>query len=156
MTAHDPHPPKRHVHETAAMHDQPDAWHDHTHDAERPQSAHTEVTNASKIIATGLVLFMVIVVAVVAVYGYYTHYTTQRLTESEKTSSIGPGTAALQFKQDSLLKQVQGGSVIVRDAEGKEVPKDHTSFEAARQIARRQYVGAASSAQVTPKDQQTP
>ncbi len=133
---HSPHPK-----ETPPLHDAPDAWHDHSHDAQ-PQQAHGEVSNAGKIITTGLALFMMIVFAVIAVYGYYTHYTTQRLTLTERASSIGPATDALKYKYDAINRQINGGEVDALDSENKPKQFTHASLSAAREIARGQYTPA--------------
>lgn len=130
----------RHVHEAPPMHDAPDAWHDHSHDPDKPQQGHAEVANAGRIIATGMALFMVIVVAVVVVYGFYTDYTTKQLAERERASSVGPATDALKFRNDSLLVQTKGGAVESLDADGKRFNVQHTSFDAAREMVRREYL----------------
>ena len=89
---------------------------------------HGEVANATRIIATGLALFMVIVVAVVVVYGYYTYYTTSKLEIAERKNAIGPATDSLKYKRDSIQTQLRGGetrtSVLVgSDAKLLPVPQ---------------------------------
>lgn len=109
--AHPGHP--HHAATTPASHEAPDAWHDHSHDTEQPMHGHAEVSNASKIILTGLGLFLMIVVACVVVYGYYTHYTTEQLALRERTSSIAPATDARNYKYQSITTQVKGGKHVL-------------------------------------------
>lgn len=87
MSDHKHHTPGHAVSETAPMNDPPDAWHDHRHDAEKPQHAHGEVGNAKLIIGVGLLAFVLVGVSVVAIKGYYIHYTTNKLNEQERSGS---------------------------------------------------------------------
>jgi len=117
----DPHPHHQHVHETASLHDAPDAWHDHAAD-EKPMHAHAEVGNARAIIFVGFGLFMLIVFSVIVVYGYYTLYTTRRLAEEEVVhwGDMGaPAIQARQYKQSSLIAENQYGWVAVPPPDDK-------------------------------------
>ncbi|MBX3386863.1 MAG: hypothetical protein KF768_09855 [Phycisphaeraceae bacterium] len=133
-------PPTRHVHETPAMHDPADAWHDHAHD-EKPQQSHGEIHNAGKIILTGVALFMVIVVAVVAIYGFYMHQITSSLTRRERASSVGPAADARTFQMQSKQIQAKGGQVESINAEGVLFDATHADFTTASEAVRREYLG---------------
>lgn len=58
-------------------HEEVDAWHDHSHDAVRPQQAHTEKVNGPLVIGVGSVLFLLIVATVIVTYQYYNWYVTR-------------------------------------------------------------------------------
>jgi hypothetical protein len=107
-STHDHH----HHQETAPLHDAVDSWHDHSHDAQKPKEAPSEVANAGKIIFTGLALAMVVVVSILVTYAYYTGYVTTRLAEVEHRSTIGPSTDAYNYKVSSIESQRQGGSHV--------------------------------------------
>ena len=79
MATHQPH-----HHETAPLHDAPDEWHDHSHDAEQPQHAHSEVGNAHLVVGVGVGAFLLVVGAIIAVYGYYTMFVTRQLALKER------------------------------------------------------------------------
>lgn len=111
--------PGHHVHETAPMHDAVDAWHDHSHD-ERPQEAHAEVQNTPMIMGVGVALFFVVVASVVVVYGFYTHYTTTRLSALEQTTENSPAFVTRGEQSNSLTLLKAGGTLPLKDADGKE------------------------------------
>jgi len=59
-----------------------DAWHDHSHDAIRPQKAHTEKVNGPLVIGVGSVLFLLIVATAFVTYMYYKWYVTRLQDQS--------------------------------------------------------------------------
>lgn len=130
LTASDPHtqvhaPHSHHVHETAAMHDKPDSWHDHSHD-EAPQHAHGEVQNSNLVLGVGLALTAVVVASVIAVYGFYIHYNTQRSDLRERTDApenSGSAIVVTRAFKTKELAAIAGGSTFQMPTEDETVKK---------------------------------
>lgn len=78
-----------------------DAWHDHSHDAQKPQKAHTEKVNGPLVIGVGSVLFLLIVATAFVTYMYYKWYNA-RLQDQAMTAGSQMRTKFVVIPQGSI------------------------------------------------------
>jgi nitrate reductase NapE component len=109
------HTSDHHTHETAAMHDAVDSWHDHSKD-EKPQHAHAEIGNAGKVIGVGLGLFGVIVVAVIAAYMFWIWQITDRASRMERTSGASSPLMESRLNKSEALTKIESGGTLLIEA----------------------------------------
>lgn len=118
---------------TPEMHDRPDEWHRHTTAEERPQQAHSEIGNPGRVLAVGLIAFLLVVVASVAVYLYYVSFTTNILNEREATGLEAEIVAARQDAMERFdrgyvwLDQEQGVVLLPYAEASRRVINEYTA-----------------------------